>query len=106
VVYMKWNTELHANLGTNADTDNELESSTPKDASGMAEGQDTRVGQVAEDAPVNMGGAGQGDQGRGISDGSSATGAAGDARNILPRGIEQIVADLKPRSQTLRSIPN
>jgi len=60
----------------------------------MAEGQDTRVGQVAEDAPVNMGGAGQGDQGRGISDGSSPTGSAGDARNILPRGIEQIVADL------------
>ena len=60
----------------------------------MAEGQDTRVGQVAEDAPVNMGGAGQGVTGRGVSDGSSPTGSAGDARNILPRGIEQSLADL------------
>lgn len=94
LVYMKWNPELHANLGTNADTDIELESSTPKDASGMAEGEDTRIGRVAEDSPVNMGGAGQGDQGRGVSDGSSPTGSTGNARNILPRGIEQIVADL------------
>ena len=60
----------------------------------MAEGEDTRIGRVSKDAPVNMGGAGQGDQGRGVSDGSSPTGSAGDARNILPRGIEQSLADL------------
>ena len=60
----------------------------------MAKGESQRIGQVAEDAPVSMGGAGQGDQGRGVSDGSSPTGAAGNARNILPRGIEQSLADL------------
>jgi hypothetical protein len=60
----------------------------------MARGQDSRIGRVSEDASGNMGGAGQGDQGRGVSDGSRPTGTARDARNILPRGIEQIVADL------------
>ena len=62
----------------------------------MAEGEDTGIGRVSKKPTGDMGGAGQGVQGRGVSDGSSSTGDAGNARNILPRGIEQIVADLMP----------
>ena len=97
LVYMKWNPELHANLGTNARDDEanaKFESHASKDGRSMARGQDSRTGRVAEGSPVSMGGPGQGEQGGRVSDGSSATGSAGNARNILPRGIEQIVADL------------
>ena len=94
---MKWNPELHANIGTNARDDearSELESDASKNEGGMAEGASQRTGRVAEGSPVSMGSEGQSEQGGRVSDGSSPTGAAGDARNILPRGIEQIVADL------------
>ena len=96
LVYMKWNAELHANIGRNqvADTTFSRKRSGAKDGRSMARPTDSSLGRVADGASVEMGGAGQGDQGRGVSDGSSPTGAAGNARNILPRGIEQIVADL------------
>ena len=97
LVYMKWNPELHANIGTNARDDearSELESDASKNEGGMAEGASQRIGRVAEGSPVSMGSEGQSEQGGRVSDGSSPTGTAGDARNILPRGIEQIVADL------------
>lgn len=93
VVYMKWNPELHANIGTNADTARAISIAT-EDAGGMAQRESQGIGRVAEDQTGDMGGAGQGDQGGRISVSSSSTGDAGDARNILPRGIEQIVADL------------
>ena len=93
LVYMKWNPELHANIGTNADAGRAI-SIASKDAGGMAERKAKRAGRVAEDQIGDMGGAGQGVQGRGVSDGASPTGNTGNARNILPRGIEQIVADL------------
>jgi hypothetical protein len=94
---MKWNPELHANIGTNARDDearSELESDASKNEGGMAEGASQRTGRVAEGSPVSMGSEGQSEQGGRVSDGSSPTGAAGDARNILPRGIEQSLADL------------
>lgn len=91
VVYMKWNPELHANIGTNArddDARSELESDASKNEGGMAEGENQRIGRVAEGSPVSMGGEGQGEQGGRVSVSSSPTGNAGDARNILPRGNE------------------
>ena len=60
----------------------------------MAEGSTEISGGLSSGSPVSMGSEGQDEQGRGVSDGSSPTGAAGDARNILPRGIEQSLADL------------
>ena len=60
----------------------------------MAEGASQRTGRVAEGSPVSMGSEEQGEQGGRVSNGSSPTGDAGDARNILPRGIEQSLADL------------
>ena len=60
----------------------------------MAEGSTENAGGLSSGSPVSMGSEGQSEQGGRVSDGSSPTGAAGDARNILPRGIEQIVADL------------
>lgn len=97
VVYMRWNPELHAKIGTNArddDAKSELESDASKNEGGMVEGANQRIGRVAEGSPVSMGSEGQGKQGGRVSVSSSSTGDAGDARNILPRGIEQIVADL------------
>lgn len=105
LVYMKWNLELHAKIGTNARDDearSELESDASKNESGMDRGQDSRIGRVAEGSPVSMGGKGQGEQGGRVSVSSSPTGDAGDARNILPRGIEQSVADLVSSKQIQR----
>jgi len=99
LVYMKWNPELHANIGANArDTNSRSvigESRSAKsDEGGMAEGSTEISGGLSSGSSVSMGGEGQGEQGGRVSDGSSPTGDAGNARNILPRGIEQIVADL------------
>jgi hypothetical protein len=94
VVYMKWNPELHANLGRNADTATAI-SIAAKNAGGMAERKAQRPRRVAEGSLVSMGGAGQGNQGRGVSDGAGAAGDSGNARKVLPRGVEQVVADLK-----------
>ena len=70
-----WDSELHEELGTNADAVTELESSEAKDVRSLAEGEVAGVGQVAEDAPFNMGGVGQGDQGLGVSVGPRPAGA-------------------------------
>ena len=96
LVYMKWNPELHANLGTNADASDSIAEKRTAQANrrSVAGRTDTSIGRDSSEASGDMGGAGQGDQGGRVSDGSSPTGAAGNARNILPRGIEQIVADL------------
>lgn len=60
----------------------------------MVKGANQRSRRIAEGSPVSMGGEGQGEQGGRVSDSSSPTGDAGNARNILPRGVEQVVADL------------
>ena len=91
VVYMKWNPELHAKIGTNArddDANAKFESYASEDGRGMARGQDSRIGRVAEGSPVSMGGEGQGEQGGRVSVSSSPTRNTGNARNILPRGNE------------------
>jgi hypothetical protein len=64
------------------------------DERGVVEGTTESVGGLSSGSPVGMGGEGQGEQGGRVSVSSSPAGDAGDARNILPRGIEQIVADL------------
>jgi len=104
VVYMKWNPELHAKIGTNArDTNSRSvigESRSAKsDEGGMAEGSTEISGGLSSGSLVSMGSEGQGEQGGRVSVSSSPTGDAGDARNILPRGIEQIVADLSKLNQ-------
>ncbi len=96
---MKWNPELHAKIGTNArDTNSRSvigESRSAKsDEGGMAEGSTEISGGLSSGSPVSMGGEGQGEQGGRVSVSFSPTGDAGDARNILPRGIEQSAADL------------
>ena len=96
LVYMKWNPKLHENLGRNAKSGTTItrKRSGEKNGRSLAGRPDPGVGGLSSGSPVSMGGAGQGLQGGGVSDGSSATGDAGDARNVLPRGIEQEVADL------------
>ena len=94
VVYMKWNPELHANLGRDNDTKDTF-ADAAKDESGMAERKAQRPRRVAEGASVSVGGTGQGDQRGRLPISSSPAGDAGNARKVLPRGVEQVVADLK-----------
>jgi hypothetical protein len=91
---MKWNPKLHASLGRDNDTKDTF-ADAAKDESGMAERKAQRPRRVAEGSPVSMGGTGQGNQRGRLPVSSSPTGDAGNARKVLPRGVEQVVADLK-----------
>jgi hypothetical protein len=97
VVWMKWNRESYEQLlqGNDQDATGSLAEIKAEDESRLAGGQGSPAGTGAGEASVGLGGSGSQEQGGGRADGASAPGNAGNAPDLLPRGIASVVSELR-----------